>query len=75
MDIANISEGRFYFLICVLDGYSRSTIHWDLRENMKDTDAGIVQQRVIEKYLVTQTRLITDNGKQFVGKEFKTLYI
>ena len=72
MDIANIKiEGVFYFLICVLDGYSRSIIHWDLRESMKDTDVGIVQQAAIEKYPVTKTRFITDNGKQFVGKEFK----
>ena len=29
-------EHRFYFFICVLDGYSRYIVHWDLRENMKE---------------------------------------
>ena len=39
---------------------------------MKDTDVGIVQQAAIEKHPDQQTRFITDNGKQFVGREFKT---
>ena len=37
-------EHRFYFFICVLDGYSRYIVHWDLRENMKENDVAIVQQ-------------------------------
>ena len=37
-------EHHFYFFICVLDGYSRFIVHWDLRENMKENDVAIVQQ-------------------------------
>ena len=30
--------GTFYYLCSVLDGYSRSIVHWDLRESMKEAD-------------------------------------
>ena len=42
-------EHRFYFFICVLDGYSSYIVHWDLRENMKENDVAIVQQAALEK--------------------------
>ena len=64
-------EHRFYFFICVLDGYSRYIVHWDLRENMKENDVAIVQQTALEKIPGVHPRYITDNGKQFTGKEFQ----
>src|SRR5215831_20476212 len=30
--------GTFYYRCSVLDGYSRSIVHWDLRESMKETE-------------------------------------
>ena len=72
MDISNVKiHGVFYFLICVLDGFSRSIVHWDLREEMKDKDIGIVQQAAREKYPNASPRYITDNGRQFTSKDFK----
>jgi putative transposase len=55
----------------VLDGYSRYIVHWDLRENMKENDVAIVQQTALEKIPGVSPRYITDNGKQFTGKEFQ----
>jgi len=55
----------------VLDGYSRFIVHWDLRENMKENDVAIVQQTALEKIPGVHPRYITDNGKQFTGKEFQ----
>lgn len=63
--------GIYYYLICVLDGYSRSIIHWDIRESMSDRDVGVVQQKAIEMHPDQKPRFITDNGKQFTGREFK----
>ncbi len=72
IDIANIRiQGVFYFLICILDGYSRSIVHWDLRSSMKDEDIGVVQQRAKELWPNEKPRYISDNGKQFTGREFK----
>ncbi len=62
---------RFYFLICVLDGYSRMILHWDLREGMDEVDVAIVQQVAHERYPEATPRYITDNGKQFTGREFQ----
>jgi len=59
-------QHRFYFFICVLDGYSRFIVHWDLRENMKENDVAIVQQTALEKIPGVHPRYITDNGKQFM---------
>jgi len=71
-DISYVKIGdRFFFLICVLDGFSRAIVHWDLREEMKDKDVGIVQMAALEKYPDVNPRYITDNGKQFTGGEFK----
>jgi transposase InsO family protein len=64
-------KSRFYFLICVLDGYSRMILHWDLREAMEAKDVAIVQQAARERYPDAKPRYITDNGKQFTGREFQ----
>ena len=64
MDISYVKmEHRFYFFICVLDGYSRFIVHWYLRETMKDNDVAIVQQPALEKIPDAHPRYITDNGK------------
>lgn len=64
-------EKVFYYLICVLDGYSRYILSWGLRPSMDETDVGVVQQKAVELFPGNKTRYITDNGKQFVGKEFR----
>ena len=64
-------EHRFYFFICVLDGYSCYIVHWDLRENIKENDVAFVQQAALKKIPSVHPRYITDNGKQFTGKEFQ----
>jgi len=72
IDIANIKiKGIHYFLICILDGYSRYIVHWDLRESMKDEDVGVVMQAAKEKFPNYKPRFISDNGSQFVGREFQ----
>ena len=57
----------------MLDGYSRYIVHWDIRENMKENDVAIVQQTALEKIPGVHPRYITDNGKQFTGKELQYL--
>jgi len=66
----NIS-GTFYYLCSVLDGYSRSIVHWEIRESMKETEIEIILQRAREKYPDATPRMISDNGPQFVAKDFK----
>jgi transposase InsO family protein len=63
--------GTFYSLCSVLDGYSRSIVHWEIRESMKEAEVEVILQRARERYPAARPRLISDNGPQFVAKEFK----
>jgi putative transposase len=63
--------GTFYFLISVLDGFSRYIVHWEIRETMKEFDIELVIARAIEKHPGVKPRIISDNGPQFIAKDFK----
>lgn len=63
--------GTFYYLCSVLDGCSRSIVHWEIREAMKEADAELVLQRAREKFPQARPQIISDNGPQFVAKDFK----
>ncbi|MFQ5751075.1 MAG: IS3 family transposase [bacterium] len=63
--------GTIYFLICVLDGTSRYIVEHDLRLNMTEWDVEIVLQRAHEKYPDARPRIISDNGPQFISKDFR----
>ena len=63
--------GTFYYLISVLDGCSRYLVHWELRESMTEADVEITLQRAKEAFPEARPRIITDNGPQFIAKDFK----
>jgi len=72
LDISYINiHGTFYYLTTVLDGYSRFIVHWEIRRSMTEQDELVVLQRAKEKYPHETPRIITDNGSQFVAKDFK----
>ncbi len=64
--------GTFYYLCSILDGYSRAIVHWEIREAMTEKDVEIILQRARERYPDQKTRIISDNGPQFVARDFKT---
>jgi putative transposase len=61
----------FYFMVTVLDGCSRAILSWDINETMNTRDAEIVLQKAREKYPDQRPRIISDNGGQFLSKDFK----
>jgi len=72
MDVSYINIcGTFYYLCSVLDGCSRYIVHWDIRESMREADVEIILQRAKEKVLDARPRIISDNGPQFIAKDFK----
>ncbi len=72
IDIAYLNiAGTFYHLCSVLDGASRSILHWEIRESMKEAEVQIVVQRAREMYPDARPWIISDNGPQFVAREFK----
>ena len=72
LDISYVNiHGTFYYLTTVLDGYSRYIVHWEIRRSMTEQDELVVLQRAKEKYPQETPRIITDNGSQFLAKDFK----
>lgn len=63
--------GTFHCLCTVLDGYSRFIVHSELKERMKETDVELIVQRAREKFPDASPRIISENGPQFVAKDFK----
>jgi len=63
--------GTFCFLISLLDGCSRYIVHHELRTNMTEADVEITIERAREKFPKVNPRIISDNGPQFISKEFK----
>lgn len=63
--------GTFYYLCALLDGFSRYIVHWELREQMRESDVEIIIQRAREQFPGVRPRIISDNGPQFIAKEFK----
>ncbi len=72
IDVSYIDVSRtFYFLCSILDGRSRYIVNWDLPESMTEPDTEIIRQAVKEKYPEARLRIISDNGPQFIAKDFK----
>jgi transposase-like protein len=72
IDISYLNiAGTFYFLCTVLDGCSRFVVHWEIREKMAEKETEIVVQRARELVTGATPRIITDNGPQFIAKDFK----
>lgn len=72
IDISYINiHGTFYYLTTILDGYSRYIVHWEIRRSMTEQDELVVLQRAKEKYPHETPRIISDNGSQFLAKDFK----
>jgi putative transposase len=72
IDVSYINiGGTFYYLCSVLDGYSRFIVHWDLRQSMTEADIEIILQAAKEKYPDAKPRIISDNGPQFIARDFK----
>ena len=71
VDISHINIcGTFYYLCSFLDGCSRYVVHWEIRESMKTAEVEIILQRAREKFPGVTPRIISDNGPQFVAKDF-----
>ena len=63
--------GVQYYLITVIDEYSRYIVHWEIREQMTEADVELVLQRARERFPQARPRIISDNGPQFIARDFK----
>ena len=63
-------QGTFLFFISVFDGYSKYLLHHEIRESMQTLDVQITLQRALEKYPGFKPQIISDNGSQYISKDF-----
>jgi len=72
VDISYLNiAGTFYYLCSLLDGCSRFIVHWEIRETMTEADVQTIIQRARELHPGVTPRIISDNGPQFIAKDFK----
>ena len=65
--------GVFYYFISVMDGYSRKILSWSLCRSMEGLWAEIAVAKAKELYPHAHPRIISDNGSQFISKDFREL--
>jgi transposase InsO family protein len=67
-------QGSFYYFLGILDGFSRKMLNWSLCLNMEGINAEILVAETKELYPQAKNpRLISDNGSQFISKDFSEL--
>jgi len=72
IDISYLNlAGTFFYLCSVLDGASRAILEWEIRESMKEADIELILQRARERFEGVRPRIISDNGPQFIARDFK----
>ena len=72
VDVSYINiGGTFYYLCSLLDGCSRYVVHWEIRASMTEAEVEIILQRARERFPGVTPRIISDNGPQFIAKDFK----
>src|SRR3979409_1833645 len=72
VDISYINvAGTFFYLCSLLDGCSRFIVHREIRESMPEPEVETIIQRARERHPDARPRIISDNGPQFITKDFK----
>lgn len=73
-DIAYVTmSGIHYYLVFMLDGFSRFLLHWELLTDMTGLSVELFTQRTIDKYPEARPMVIHDNGSQFISHDFKSI--
>jgi transposase InsO family protein len=62
--------GRWYFLVTVIDAYSRYVVAWDLCWHLTDDTMALVLRQALDHTPGAHPEIVTDNGPEFVGRDF-----
>lgn len=65
---------RWYYLVNILDGYSRFLVHWSLNLTMLADTVTLTIQQALEgllERLPGEPRLVHDHGSQFLSREWR----
>lgn len=64
----------FYFLIVMLDGFSRYVLEWELLYDMRGDTVADFTQRVLDAYpdaVRRRVRIVSDNGSCYISAEYR----
>jgi transposase InsO family protein len=67
-------ESRWYYLVDILDGYSRFLVHWSLNLTMLADTVTLTVQEALEKLPERQPgrpKIVHDRGSQFLSAEWR----
>ena len=62
--------GRWYFLVTVIDAYSRYVVAWDLCWHLTDDAMALVLRQALDRTPGASPEIVTDNGPEFIGRDF-----
>ena len=62
--------GRWYFLVTVIDAYSRYVVAWDLCWRLTDDAMALVLRTALDRTPGVSPEIVTDNAPEFVGRDF-----
>lgn len=75
VDIAYVKiQEIYYYLIVMIDGYSRYVLDWELLFDMKGDTVSLFAQKVLDQYpeaIEKKVRIVSDNGSCFVSSEYR----
>ncbi|MCP4270130.1 MAG: IS3 family transposase [Candidatus Brocadiaceae bacterium] len=72
IDICYINiNGTFYYMFTIIDGFSRFIPHWEIHDSMTEKQIEVILERAKEMFPGITPRIISDNGPQFISKDFK----
>ena len=71
LDISYINfRGTFVYLVALIDGFSKYIVHFEIKLSVETLDIEVMLERALAKFPGAAPVLITDNGPQFIAKEF-----
>ena len=65
------SESRHYYLLTILDIYSRKAIEWIFQRNIRKIDVINLFRKINLKYGIKGVTIRNDNGSQFIANDVK----
>lgn len=64
-------ENRFYFLLTILDVYTRKALNWILQKSIRKVDVIQMFRRINLEYGIKGVNIRNDNGSQFIAHEVR----
>ena len=65
--------GRWYFLVTIIDAYSRYIVQWELCWTLTGDAMALVLQTALDRTPGATPEVVSDNGPEFINRDFVTV--